>query len=999
MGLTDNIRGFFRQQGSDVEQKNYGQVPTSQIVFPFNTDAGFYSGVNQMSPEGNSAALACLNVLGTAFSEPPLKVYVKTDEGLEYIPNHPASELLKNPNPNMSSNLLNNYIMTSVAVYGDAFLLKLKNESGSVVQLIPLLPDMVEVKGNNEELITKYEYKQKGKTLSIPPEDMIHLRERIDPRNHRRGLAPLRSVMVEVLGDAAASQMGAALVKNTGVPSVVISPKNDLSMTSDEAENIAEVFGRRFGGENRGRPLVISGGEVDIQTLSFSPKDLEIGKLRYINEERISAVLGVPAILAGLGSGLERATYSNVRELREFFTEQKLIPTWNHFANEFTKQLLLQDYESDPKYCFKYDLADVRALSQDEDATMNRITQGFNAGFVTVNEARSATQLPPLDNGDYFIRNMMVAEVPTEDSQEVTMYQADTNIEVEEKAVSKRIENILRDKVSEHNEKDPKYRATYSMLRQVFERGVGAYNTNPESVRPNVTSSDQWALARVNTFLGALRTGRFRNRAFDTDLLPENHPKSTKKNIEEDIEIKVEKVPSYIQKNAKRGLDLLEYAGDGLTDKTKREAREMASGKISDSKVVRMAAWFSRHEGDLDSEKADDYLEGRSDKPTAGQVAWLLWGGDISKSNKMRAYNWANKEAEKVKEEKSVEFDLYGWEEPTTKFLGLPTVKHYKSEQDKKELWKAINNLENVWMDYMSNVYSKELNRQRRGLSKVARGSIDLQTLQTNVDIFLDNSKFDKELLPLFYSIGDDFTVRTYDNLFPADNNFKQADPVDLDVRIDPEETVRTVFTTVATLLPEGRSIKKVVENGFYRGQREVPVAARSLFEDGQAAGFIQENAKKVMNDLNNTTKKRIATIIEKTIKEFEELGIVNPIANTPNGDKFFNQLAKDINTVLGGQNLGRAKTIARTEVGKVSSWSQERAAKSTGKTLEKEWVSNRDGIVRESHFELDNQRVPLNSFYLYNGIKLDRPRDPNAPIGLIANCRCSETYIEVIDE
>ena len=47
---------------------------------------------------------------------------------------------------------------------------------------------MVEVKGNNEQLITSYEYKQKGNTLVIPPEDMIHLRERIDPRNHRRGL-------------------------------------------------------------------------------------------------------------------------------------------------------------------------------------------------------------------------------------------------------------------------------------------------------------------------------------------------------------------------------------------------------------------------------------------------------------------------------------------------------------------------------------------------------------------------------------------------------------------------------------------------------------------------------------------------------------------------------------------------------------------------------------------------------------------------------------------
>ncbi len=996
MGIRDNIRGFFAQEVQT--EKKSGQYPTSQVVFPFNTDAGYFSGVNQMSPEGNSAALACLNVLGTAFSEPPLKVYLKNQEGMEYISNHPAEQLLQNPNPNMTASLLNNYIVTSVAVSGDAFILKLRNESGAVIQLIPLLPEMVEVKGNTEQLITKYEYKQKGNTMSILPEDMIHLRERIDPRNHRRGLAPLRSVMVEVLGDAAASQMGAALVKNTGVPSVVISPKNDLSMTSDEAENIAEVFGRRFGGENRGRPLVISGGEVDIKTLSFSPKDLEIGKLRYINEERISAVLGVPAILAGLGSGLERATYSNAKELREFFTEQKLIPMWNHFANEFTKQLLLQDFEDNTDYCFKYDISDVRALSQDEDATMQRIVTGFNAGFVTVNEARQANQLSALDDGDYFIRNMMVAEVPVE-GDDVTMYQAETSEDIEEKAVSKRIEGILRDKVTEHNDKDPKYRATFSMLRQVFERGVGAYNTNPQSVRPNVTSSDQWALARVNTFIRALSSGKFPNRAFDTDLLPEGHPKSTKKEIDLEIETKVDKVPSYIQKNAQRGLDLLEFAGSGLTDKTKREAREMANGNISDNKVVRMAAWFARHEGDLDSDKANDYLNGDSDRPTAGQVAWLLWGGDISKSNKMRAANWATKEADKVKENKSIDFPLYGWQEPTVKILGLPTVKHYRTEIEKKELWKAINGLENSWSEYMANIYAKELNRQKRALSNVAKASHDLQALETNVDIFLNESKFDKELLPLFYSLGDDMSVRTWDNLFPAQENFKAADPVDLGVQVNEEQAIRTVFGTLSGLLPEGRTLKKIVDNGFYRGQREVPAEVRSLFQDSQAAGFVQDNAKKVMNDLNATTKKRIATQITKTIKEFEDLGIVNPVAGTPDGDRFFNELSKKINVVLGGQNLGRAKNIARTEVGKISSWSQQRAAKATGKTLEKEWVSRRDGVVREAHFELDNQRVPLNSFYLYNGIKLDAPRDPNAPISLIANCRCTEAYIEVIDE
>ena len=930
MGIADNIRGFFSQQEVNTEKKTFNNFPTSQVVFPFNTDAGFFSGTNQMSPEGNSAALACLNVLGTAFSEPPLKVYLKTQEGEEYVENHPAAVLLENPNPNMTANLMNNYIVTSVAVYGDAFILKLRNDAGAVVQLIPLLPEMVEVKGNDEKLITKYQYKQKGNTLDIMPEDMIHLRERIDPRNHRRGLAPLRSVMVEILGDAAASQMGAALVKNTGVPSVVISPKNDLSMTSDEAENIAEVFGRRFGGENRGRPLVISGGEVDIQTLSFTPKDLELGKLRYINEERISAVLGVPAILAGLGAGLERATYSNAKELREFFTEQKLIPMWNHFANEFTKQLLLEDFETNPAYCFKYDLSNVRALSQDEDATMARIVQGYNAGFITVNEARQANQLPALDNGDYFVRNMTVAEVPV-DGSEVTMYHAPLE---------------------------------YAADETVEEKGKDAH----------VITSDG---ERVHT-----------------SWLEKDDDEE-----EKSIETKVDNVPTYIQKNAQRGLDLLEFAGDGLTDKTKREARAMANGTISDSKVVRMAAWFSRHEGDLDSEDANAYLSGDRENPTKGQVAWLLWGGDISKSNKMRAYNWATKEAEKVKEEKSEKFDLYGWEEPTTKFIGLPTVKAMKTDEEKAAYWKSIDSLRQKWEDTFQTVYAKELNRQRRAISKAIAGSSTLDAMQTNIDIVIEDTKFDKELLPLFYSLTDDFSVRTYDNLFPKNDAFKAADPVDLGVTVTEEQAIRTVFDTLAELLPAGRTLKKIVNDGFYRGQREVPPAVGSVFQDGQSASFLQENAKSVMKDLNETTKKRVSTIVAKALKEFEDLGIVNPVAGTPEGDKFFNQLAKNINTVLGGQSLNRAKTIARTEVVKASSWSQQRAAKSTGKRLEKEWVSQRDGVVREAHFILDNQRVPADSFYLYNGIKLDFPADPKAPAALTVNCRCTEAYIEVIDE
>ena len=85
----------------------------------------------------------------------------------------------------------------------------------------------------------------------------------------------------------------------------------------------------------------------------------------------------------------------------------------------------------------------------------------------------------------------------------------------------------IANKVEEHNEEygdTPSKRVTVRMLTAVFRRGIGAYKTNPQSVRPTVTSPEQWAFARINSFLYAVRNGRFRSGKHDTDLLPDGHP-------------------------------------------------------------------------------------------------------------------------------------------------------------------------------------------------------------------------------------------------------------------------------------------------------------------------------------------------------------------------------------------------------------------------------------------------------------------------------------------
>jgi len=84
----------------------------------------------------------------------------------------------------------------------------------------------------------------------------------------------------------------------------------------------------------------------------------------------------------------------------------------------------------------------------------------------------------------------------------------------------------LKNKMEAHNKKS-KHKVTMRMLQAVYDRGIGAYKTNPASVRPNVKSPEQWAMARVNSFLKIVSGSKSANH--DKDLLPSAHPSSSKK--------------------------------------------------------------------------------------------------------------------------------------------------------------------------------------------------------------------------------------------------------------------------------------------------------------------------------------------------------------------------------------------------------------------------------------------------------------------------------------
>jgi HK97 family phage prohead protease len=108
--------------------------------------------------------------------------------------------------------------------------------------------------------------------------------------------------------------------------------------------------------------------------------------------------------------------------------------------------------------------------------------------------------------------------------------------------------------------------------------------------------------------------------------------------------------PAYMRAAARRGLEYHAegLSGDGLVDRTVREARAMAEGNVTADKWVRIAAWIARHLGDLDSPDANPSSE---NYPSAGVVAHLLWGSGPSKASARRAMNYADGVVARLEEE------------------------------------------------------------------------------------------------------------------------------------------------------------------------------------------------------------------------------------------------------------------------------------------------------------------------------------------------------------
>jgi len=368
----------------------------------------------------SSTVMAPLMWIARVFPEAPPAIWTASEGTEKQVHDHEMLRLLRRPNPYYGGSELWVATLIDYFVDGNSYWIKGRDRGGRVAELWWAPHWTMTPKGTADSFLTHYEYRPGPEKLEVAVEDVVHFRYGLDADDPRRGRSPLKSVLREVFTDDEAANFTASLLRNMGVPGLLVSPDGAAGeISTEEAKEVKTYIKSAFSGERRGEPLVI-GAPTKIQQFGFSPEQLNLKDLRRIPEERVSAVIGVPAVVAGLGAGLDRSTFTNFAEAREAGYEETIIPAQRVFGDHLWAQLL-PDFERDEATLWStrvgFDLAHVRVLQPDQDKMATRLNIGVSNGTVRRSEYRRAFGLPVEPGDEVYLVPMNVAEVPVDGSE------------------------------------------------------------------------------------------------------------------------------------------------------------------------------------------------------------------------------------------------------------------------------------------------------------------------------------------------------------------------------------------------------------------------------------------------------------------------------------------------------------------------------------------------------------------------------------------------------
>ena len=360
--------------------------------------------VTERSAMQMTAVYSCVRILAEAVAGLPIHVYKYTDSGgKEKAINHPLYHLLHDePNPEMSSFVFRETLMTHLLLWGNAYAQVIRNGKNEVIALYPLMPNKMSVDrdANGQLYYTYYRgadeaIRDQEHTVTLMPSDVLHI-----PGLGFDGLVGYSPIAMakNAIGMAiACEEYGAKFFANGAAPGGVLEHPGTIK----DPQRVRESWQSTFGGSGNANKIAVLEEGMKYTPIGISPEQAQFLETRKFQINEIARIFRVPPHMVG---DLEKSSFSNIEQQSLEFVKYTLDPWVIHWEQSIMRALLSPEEKA--SYFVKFNLEGL--LRGDYQSRMNGYAIGRQNGWMSANDIRELENLdriPAEEGGDLYLIN------------------------------------------------------------------------------------------------------------------------------------------------------------------------------------------------------------------------------------------------------------------------------------------------------------------------------------------------------------------------------------------------------------------------------------------------------------------------------------------------------------------------------------------------------------------------------------------------------------------
>lgn len=390
------LNGLFKSRDKPTNRTN----GSSYRFFMGSSSSG--RRVNERSAMQMTAVYSCVRILSEAVASLPLHVYLRTDTGTEKAINHPLYKVLHDePNPEMTSFVFRETMMTHLLLWGNAYAQIIRNGKGEVLGIYPLMPERMKVDRDDKGGIY-YEYRISDGDFNLGKQGIVKLHQ--SDVLHIPGLgfdglvgySPIAMAKNAIGMAIATEEYGASFFANGATPSGIL----EYPGTVKDPQAMRDSWSKGFSGSNSHKIAILEEG-MKYTPISISPNEAQFLETRKFQINEIARIFRVPPHMVG---DLEKSSFSNIEQQSLEFVKYTLDPWVTRWEQAIVRRLLTE--EEKKKYYVKFNVDGL--LRGDYQSRMNGYAIGRQNGWMSANDIRALENLdriPTEEGGDLYLIN------------------------------------------------------------------------------------------------------------------------------------------------------------------------------------------------------------------------------------------------------------------------------------------------------------------------------------------------------------------------------------------------------------------------------------------------------------------------------------------------------------------------------------------------------------------------------------------------------------------